>query len=90
VYLDATGDPKSAYELATNPATEYPLGVEEPDGALGEISRGAREADADYNKVAAPALAFCVIYESTFVPPDADAALREAVAHAVRKVREAI
>jgi pimeloyl-ACP methyl ester carboxylesterase len=77
VYLDATGDPKSAYELATNPATAYPLGIEEPDAALGEISRGAREADADYTKVAAPALAFCVIYESTFVPPDADAALRE-------------
>jgi len=77
VYLDATGDPKSAYELATNPATAYPLGIEEPDGPLGQISRGAREADPDYTKVSVPALAFCVIYESTFVPPDADAALRE-------------
>ena len=45
VYLDATGDPKSAYELATSPATAHPLGIHEPDGALGQISRGAREAD---------------------------------------------
>lgn len=77
VYLDATGDPKSAYELATNPITAYPLGIEEADGPLGEIGKGARAADPDYTKVSAPALAFCVIYESTYVPPDADAALRE-------------
>jgi len=77
VYLDATGDPKSAYELATNPATAYPLGVKEPDGPLGQIARGAREADPDYTQVSAAALAFCVIYESTFVPADADSPLRE-------------
>jgi len=77
VYLDATGDPKSVYELATNPATAYPLGIEVPDGPLGQITRGAFEADPDYTKISAPALAFCVMYESTFVPPDADAALRQ-------------
>ena len=77
VYLDATGDPKSAYELATNPATAYPLGIEEPEGVLGQISRGAREADPDYTKISAPALAFCVIYGSTYIPPNADAVLRE-------------
>ena len=77
VYLDAAGDPKSAHELATNPATAYPLPLKEPGGVLGQISRGAQEADPDYTKVTAPALAFCVIYEGTFIPADADTALRQ-------------
>jgi pimeloyl-ACP methyl ester carboxylesterase len=77
VYLDATGDPKSAYELATNPATAYPLPLKDADGALGQIGKGSQQADPDYTKVVAPALAFCVIYEGTFIPADADAALRQ-------------
>lgn len=76
VYLDALGDNKSAYELATNPVTRYPLPLPEPPGALGKIGRGARAADPDYTKVAAPALAFCVITTKPFIPPDADAALK--------------
>src|SRR4051812_26268023 len=48
VYLDAIGDAKSAYELATTPATRYPLPLEEPpSGALGAIAKGARAADPD-------------------------------------------
>jgi pimeloyl-ACP methyl ester carboxylesterase len=76
VYLDALGDNKSAYELATNPATRYPLPLPEPQGALGKIGRGARAADPDYTKIKAPALAFCVISTKPFIPPDADADLR--------------
>jgi pimeloyl-ACP methyl ester carboxylesterase len=79
VYLDALGDNKSAYELATNPATRYPLPLPEPQGALGKIGRGARAADPDYTKVSAPALAFCVITTKPFIPPDADAELRARV-----------
>lgn len=77
VYLDAHGDPKSAHELATNPATAYPLPVTEPSGALGQISKGAQDSDPDYTKVRAPALAFFVIYDEPFIPADADADLRE-------------
>jgi pimeloyl-ACP methyl ester carboxylesterase len=77
VYLDAIGDAKSAYELATTPATRYPLPLEEPpSGALGAIAKGARAADPDYTNVKAAALAFCVIYDRPFIPPEADAALR--------------
>jgi pimeloyl-ACP methyl ester carboxylesterase len=76
VYLDALGDPKSAYELATNPATQYPLPLPDPPGPLSQIARGARQADPDYTKVQAPALAFAVIYDKPFVPPNAGAQLR--------------
>ena len=76
VYLDAVSDPKSAFELATNPVTRYPLSLPEQTGLLGEIVKGARQADPDYGKVTAPALAFCVIYEKPYIPPDADDALK--------------
>jgi len=76
VYLDAVGDPKSAHELATNALTRYPLPLPEATGPLGEISQGARQADPDYAKVRAPALAFCVIYDRPFMPPDASDALK--------------
>ena len=79
VYLDALGDPKSAYELATHPRTRYPLPLPELDvtGPLGKISKGARQADPDYTKVIAPALAFCVMYDKPYIPADADAAMRD-------------
>ena len=79
VYLDALGDQKSAYELATNPRTRYPLPLPQLDmtGPLGEIGKGARQADPDYTKVKAPALAFCIIGNGPFIPPDADAELRQ-------------
>jgi pimeloyl-ACP methyl ester carboxylesterase len=76
VYLDAADDYKSAYELATNPPTRYPLPLPDPPGPLGEIVRAAREADPDYTGIRAPALAFFTIYGSPYIPPDADADLR--------------
>jgi pimeloyl-ACP methyl ester carboxylesterase len=76
VYLDAISDPKSAHELATSPATRYPLPLPDAPGPLGEIGRGARQADPDYTKVVAPALAFCVIYSAPFIPPNADDELK--------------
>jgi len=79
VYLDAADDYKSGYELATNPATKYPLPLPEPDGPLGAIMKGAREADPDYTRVTAPALSFIAIYDAPFIPADADAALRERI-----------
>jgi pimeloyl-ACP methyl ester carboxylesterase len=75
VYFDAISDPKSAYELATNPGTRYPLPLPDAAGPLGEIARGARQADPDYTNVVAPALAFYVIYSEPFIPPNADDAL---------------
>ena len=76
VYLDAANDYRSGHELATNPRTKYPLPLPDPPGALGEIVRASRVADPDYTKVSAPALAFFVVYETTFIPVDADAELR--------------
>ena len=43
---------------------------------LGQIVRASRVADPDYTKVSAPALAFFVIYETTYIPADAEAGLR--------------
>jgi pimeloyl-ACP methyl ester carboxylesterase len=76
VYLDAAEDYKSGYELATNPRTRYPLPLPDPAGSLGAIVRAAREADPDYTTIAAPALAFFTIYDSPYVPVDADSDLR--------------
>ena len=76
VYLDAADDYKSGYELATNPRTRYPLPLPEPGGPLGAIMKGAREADPDYTKITAPALAFFTIYDAPYIPSDADAELR--------------
>jgi pimeloyl-ACP methyl ester carboxylesterase len=76
VYLDAADDYKSGYELATNPRTKYPLPLPDPEGPLGAIVRAAREADPDYTRIAAPALAFFTIYGSPYIPADADADLR--------------
>jgi pimeloyl-ACP methyl ester carboxylesterase len=76
VYLDAAEDYKSGYELATNPRTKYPLPLPDPAGPLGAIVRAAREADPDYTTIAAPALAFFTIYDSPYVPADADSDLR--------------
>jgi pimeloyl-ACP methyl ester carboxylesterase len=76
VYLDAADDYKSGHELATNPRTRYPLPLPEPEGPLGAIVRAAREADPDYKRITAPALAFFTIYSSPYIPADADADLR--------------
>lgn len=76
VYLDALSDPKSAHELATNPGTRYPLPLPDPSGPLGEMRRAARQADPDYTKVSAPALAFCVIDNAPYIPADASGELR--------------
>lgn len=76
VYLDAADDYKSGYELATNPRTRYPLPLPEPGGPPGEIMKAARQADPDYTKITAPALAFFVIYDAPYIPADADAELR--------------
>lgn len=76
VYLDAANDNRSAYELATDPRSKYPLPLPDPPGTLGQIVRASRAADPDYTKVSAPALAFFVIYETTYIPADADAELR--------------
>jgi hypothetical protein len=45
-------------------------------GPIGAIVKGAEEADPDYTKIAAPALAFFTIYGAPHIPTDADAALR--------------
>jgi len=76
VYLDAINDNKSAYELATNPRTKYPLPLPDPPGTLGKIVRAARESDSDYTRVSAPALALFVVYEQPYIPADADPELR--------------
>jgi hypothetical protein len=47
-----------------------------PQQRLGQIVRASRVADPDYTKVSAPALAFFVTYETTYIPSDADAELR--------------
>jgi pimeloyl-ACP methyl ester carboxylesterase len=80
VYLDAAEDYKSGRELATNPRTKYPLPLPEFDGPLGAIVRGAEEADPDYTKIAAPALAFFTIYAAPYIPDAADEALRARLA----------
>jgi pimeloyl-ACP methyl ester carboxylesterase len=76
VYMDAADDYMSGYELATNPRTRYPLPLPDPPGPLGAIVRAAREADPDYTRITAPALAFFTIYGSPYIPADADADLR--------------
>jgi pimeloyl-ACP methyl ester carboxylesterase len=76
VYLDAVNDWKSAYELATNPRTKYPLPLPDPPGTLGQIVRGAIASDPDYTKVSAPALAVLAVSDQPYVPSDADAELR--------------
>jgi pimeloyl-ACP methyl ester carboxylesterase len=85
VYLDAANDNRSAHELATNSRSKYPLPLPDPPGTLGKIVRASRVADPDYTKVAAPGLAFFVIYETTYIPADADAELR---AHILRRWEE--
>jgi pimeloyl-ACP methyl ester carboxylesterase len=85
VYLDAANDNRSAYELATNPRSKCPLPLPDPPATLGQIVRASRVADPDYTKVSAPALAFFVIYETTYVPADADPELR---AHLLRRWEE--
>jgi len=47
-----------------------------PGDSLRQIVRASRVADPDYTKVSAPALAFFVIYETTYIPADAGAELR--------------
>jgi len=79
VYLDAANDNRSAYELATNPRSKYPLPLPDPPGTLGDIVRALRMADPDYTRISAPALAFFVTYETTYIPADADAELRARV-----------
>lgn len=79
VYLDAVNDWRSAYELATNPRTKYPLPLPDPPGTLGQIVRGAITSDPDYTKVSAPALAVLAISDQPYIPPDADAELRERI-----------
>jgi pimeloyl-ACP methyl ester carboxylesterase len=79
VYLDAANDNKSASELARSPLTKYPLPLPELDGPIGAIVKGAEEADPDYTKVTAPALAFFVLYDAPYIPADADTALRARV-----------
>ena len=76
VYLDAANDYRSGHELATHPRSKYPLPLPDPPGTLGQIVRASRVADPDYTKVSAPALAFFVTYETTYIPSDADAELR--------------
>ena len=76
VYLDAADDYRSGYELATNPRSKYPLPLPDPPGTLGEIVRASRVADPDYTKVAARALAFFVVYNTPYIPVDANAGLR--------------
>jgi len=76
VYLDAAEDYKSGRELATNPRSKYPLPLPEFDGPIGAIVRGAEEADPDYTKIGAPALAFFTIYAAPYIPDDVDEALR--------------
>jgi pimeloyl-ACP methyl ester carboxylesterase len=85
VYLDAANDNRSAYELATNPRSKYPLPLPDPPGTLGQIVRASRAADPDYTKVSVRALAFFVTYDTTYIPADADAELR---AHLLRRWEE--
>lgn len=79
VYLDSAEDYKSGHELATHPLTKYPLPLPRPEGPLGEIIKAAEQEDPDYTKVRAPALSFVTIYESPYIPADADDALRETI-----------
>jgi hypothetical protein len=53
------------------------LPLPDEPGPLGEIMKGARQADSEYARVDAPALAFCVIYDRPFIPKDADKALKQ-------------
>jgi pimeloyl-ACP methyl ester carboxylesterase len=81
VYLDAAYDNARAHELAK--AANFPF-HKDPDASIAAIDEGANQTHPDYAKVAAPALAFFVLYDKPYETPQMSEEARRVNALAFR------